>query len=95
MRLQSLIKKETRWQPTPVPGVEVADLIYESKYATRARRLILMRRRVDTEGGGKLLLDCPGYKYQALLTNLPERVSALEVWRDYHGRAGIEPSGAR
>ena len=91
VRVQRLIKKETRWEPTAVPGVEVADLLYESKYASRARRLVLLRRRVDDErGGGKLLLECPGYKYQALLTNLPQSVSALEVWRDYNGRAGIE-----
>jgi hypothetical protein len=89
-RLQSFIKKETRWEPTPIAGVEVADLVYESDYATRPRRLILMRRRVGTEGGGKLLLDCPGYKYQALLTNLPESVRALQGWRDYNGRAAIE-----
>ena len=89
-RLQSFIKKETHWEPTPMAGVEVADIVYESDSATRPRRMILMRRRVGTAGGGKLLIDCPGYKYQALLTNLPERVSALEVWRDYNGRAGIE-----
>ena len=89
-RLQGFIKKETRWEATPIEGVEAADIIYESDYATRARRMVLMRRRLDTEGGGKLLLDCPGYKYQALLTNLPASVSALEVWRDYNGRAGIE-----
>jgi hypothetical protein len=91
VRVQSLIKKQTHWQPTSVPGVEVADVIYESKYASRARRLIIVRRRVEDErGGGKLLLCCPGYKYQALLTNLPDQVGALEVWRDYNGRAGIE-----
>lgn len=91
VRVQRLIKKETRWQPTAVPGVEVTELIYESDYATRPRRLVILRRRVDDErGGGKRLLECPGYKYQALLTNLPESVGALEVWRDYNGRAGIE-----
>lgn len=91
VRVQSLIKKQTRWQPTNVPGVEVADLIYESRYASRARRMILLRRRVEDErGGGKLLLACPGYKYQALLTSLPAAVPALEVWRRYNGRAGIE-----
>ena len=47
-------------------------------------------RLVGGRAGGKLLLDCPGYKYQALLTNLPESVGALQVWRDYHGRAAIE-----
>ena len=91
VRVQGLIKKETRWQPSEVPGVELTDLIYESKHATRARRLVLLRRRIEDErGGGKRLLECPGYKYQALLTNLPASVGALAVWRDYNGRAGIE-----
>lgn len=91
VRVQTHIKKETRWQPTAVPGVEVTDLIYESKYASRSRRMVILRRRVEDErGGGKLLVSCPGYKYQALLTNLPWTVGPLEVWRDYNGRAGIE-----
>ena len=90
MRRQSLIKKETRGPPTPVPGVAVAGLLYESKYATRARRLILMRRSLDRDGGGKRLLACPGYKYQALRTSRPAGVGALEVWREDPGRAGLE-----
>jgi hypothetical protein len=92
VRVQSVIKKETAWEPTSVPGVEVAEVLYESRYASRARRLVILRRALaDERGGGKLLLHCPGYKYQALLTNLPrQQVSALEVWRDYNGRAGIE-----
>lgn len=92
VRLQSLIKKETRWEATALESVEVADVLYESKYASRVRRVILIRRRVDKKvrGGGKLLVDCPGYKFQALVTNLPARVSALQVWLDYNGRAGME-----
>ena len=91
VRVQSLIKKDTRWQATVVPGVDATDLLYESKHATRPRRLVLLRRRVEDErGGGKRLLECPGYKYQALLTNLPASVAPVEVWRDYNGRAGIE-----
>ena len=91
VRVQGVIKKETRWEPTEVAGVEVADVIYESASASRARRMVLLRRRVaDQLGGGKLLLDCPGYKFQALLTNLPAHIRPLEVWRDYNGRAGIE-----
>ncbi len=91
VRVQSLLKKETHWQPTEIAGVEVADLLYESKYMSQPRRLVLLRRRVEDErGGGKRLLDCPGYKYQALLTNLPAQVRAVEVWREYNGRAGIE-----
>jgi hypothetical protein len=42
------------------------------------------------QAGGHLLLDLPGYRYQALVTNLPQSVSAVDVWRRYHGRAGVE-----
>ena len=93
VRLTSLIKKETRWEPTQIEGTDVAEVLYESKYASRARRVVLIRRRIEQKkrGGGKLLLECPGYHFQALVTNLAvERVSALEVWLDYNGRAGIE-----
>jgi Transposase DDE domain group 1 len=41
-------------------------------------------------GGGKRLLEVPGYKFQALRTNLPASVDALAVWRRYNGRADIE-----
>ncbi len=89
--IQSLIKKEMRWEPSEVPGLEISECIYESRWASRPRRLVILRRRVEDErGGGKRLLECPGYKYQALLTNLPAQVRALEVWRNYNGRAGIE-----
>ena len=91
VRIQSLIKKQMCWEPTPMAGLEVTERLYESPSGSRPRRLVILRRHVDDErGGGKRLLDCPGYKYQALLSNLPQRVSALEVWRDYNGRAGVE-----
>lgn len=92
VRLRSLISKNTVWHSTPLEGTEVADVIYESKYASRARRLVIIRRRIERQdrGGGKLLLECPGYKFQALVTNLPSTVAPLEVWFDYNGRAGIE-----
>ena len=37
-----------------------------------------------------MLLEVPGYRFQALLTNLPSGYGALEVWRRYNGRADIE-----
>ena len=36
------------------------------------------------------MLDCPGYTFQALVTNLPASVPPLEVWRQYNPRAGCE-----
>lgn len=92
VRIKSLLRKTTTWLPTTVAGLEVAEVDYQSVSASRVRRLILIRRRVDVEsrGGGKQLFDCPGYKYQALVTNLPASVGPLQVWFDYNGRAGIE-----
>jgi hypothetical protein len=90
--VKNFIRRQTRWQATGMDGVEVADEIHTSKSASRPRRLVLLRRRIDAQGrgGGKMLLDCPGYKYQALLTNLPPSVDAIDVWRDYNGRANLE-----
>jgi hypothetical protein len=40
--------------------------------------------------GGKKLLEVEGYTFQALVTNLPETVPPIAVWRDYNKRAGCE-----
>ncbi len=40
--------------------------------------------------GGKTLLEVPGYRFQTRGTNLPRSMSALNVWRQYHGRADLE-----
>ena len=34
--------------------------------------------------------ELPGYRFQALVTNLPPSVDAVGVWRRYNGRAEIE-----
>ena len=56
------------------------------------RRLIVIRQRLEQrpQAGGKTLLEVPGYRFQALDTNLPRSVDALNVWRQYNGRADIE-----
>lgn len=90
--IQRLLKRDTLWQSTPVPGTEVAEVVHQEKGWSTARRLILLRHRLaDKERpSGKRLLDCPGYAFQALVTSLPETVKPIEVWRDYNGRAGSE-----
>jgi hypothetical protein len=35
-------------------------------------------------------LELAGYRFQALITNLPASVDALTVWRRYNGRADLE-----
>jgi hypothetical protein len=91
VKLQGLIRKETRWETGKVAGTEVAEIQYEGA-SGRSRRMILVRHRIRDKKrpGGKLLLDCPGYRFQALVTNLPASVGPLEVWLRYNGRAGIE-----
>lgn len=77
---------DAAWTPTEVPGIEVQDVTHEGG------RLVVLRQRVAERphAGGKQLLEVPGYKFQALRTNLPPAISALEVWRRYNGRADIE-----
>ena len=54
-----------------------------------AQSLVLRERiREDKEAVGRRLLDVPGYTYRVWVTNRTE--SALEIWRDYNGRATVE-----
>ena len=88
-KVQSFCRHDdAHWQATEMEGVEVQEVELDQP----GRRLIVVRQRIAQrpEAGGKRLLDLVGYRYQALVTNLPTGVSALEVWRRYHGRADIE-----
>lgn len=88
-KVQSLCRHDdTHWRDSGVEGVQVQ----EAQTPHLGRRLLLIRQRIATrpQAGGKLLLEVPGYRFQALWTNLPARVDALAVWRRYHGRADIE-----
>src|ERR1043165_4093895 len=70
---------------------QVAEVFYEGTKG-RQRRMVLIRHEIRQKkrAGGKLLIECPGYRFQALVTNLPVRVQPLEIWLEYNGRAGIE-----
>lgn len=88
-KVQTLCRHDDpHWQPTEVPGLTVQ----EGPAPAPGRRLILIRQRVQErpQAGGKTLLDVPGYRFQALVTNLPDSVDALTVWRRYNGRADLE-----
>ena len=77
---------ETAWTATEVSGLAVQEVAYHGA------RLIVVRQQIAERpnAGGKKRLEVPGYKFQALRTNLPVSVSPLEVWRRYNGRADIE-----
>jgi hypothetical protein len=88
-RLQSLCRHgDEHWQKTEIQGLEVQEVTGEAV----GRRLILIRQRIieRPQAGGKLLLEVPGYRFQALTTNLPAAIDPLAVWRRYNGRADIE-----
>jgi hypothetical protein len=87
--VQSLCRhQDDQWEKTGLEGFEVQEAPSEKV----GRRLILVRQRIADrpQAGGKLLLEIPGYRFQAFWTNLPASVSALSVWRRYNGRADIE-----
>lgn len=75
------------WEDTDVPGLEVQEV----EWHRPGQRLIVLRQRISQrpKSGGKLLVDVPGYRFQALLTSLPDS-SPVEVWRTYNGRADCE-----
>ena len=86
--LQTLCRHdETAWTATEVHGLAVQEVVEAD-----APRLIVVRQRIAErpQAGGKQLIEVPGYRFQALRTNLPPAVPPLEVWRRYNGRADIE-----
>jgi hypothetical protein len=90
--LQRLCRKETIWQRTEVVGTEVAEVWHQEVSWEKPRRLILIRHKVAEKKrpGGKKLIELEGYTFQALVTNLPQSVPPITVWRDYNARAGCE-----
>ena len=90
--LQRLLRQDLIWEPSEAPGTEVAQVWHKEINWPQPRRVILLRHRVAEKERpcGKKLVDCPGYLYQALVTNLAESVRPIAVWREYNGRAGCE-----
>jgi hypothetical protein len=91
--VQSLLRRETQWQATGIAGTEVAEIEHREADAPASARFLAIRHRLKDKtnrAGGKLLLDCPGYLYQVLVTNLPRTVPPVDIWRDYNGRAACE-----
>lgn len=88
-KVQTLCRHDdAQWQSTEVAGLAVQEVALERP----GRRLIVLRQRVAerAQAGGKTLWEVPGYRFQALVTNLAPSVDALGVWRRYNGRAEIE-----
>jgi anti-anti-sigma factor len=54
--------------------------------------VIRERIREDKAAVGRRLIDVPGYTFRAFVTNRNE--TAVELWREYNGRATIAPDRA-
>jgi hypothetical protein len=82
---------DAAWMATEIEGWEVQEI----DGTVLGRRVVIMRQRLSQrpEAGGKELLSVPGYRFQALATNLPASWSALAIWRRYNGRSDGEGSG--
>jgi hypothetical protein len=88
-KVQSLCRHdEAAWQSTEVAGLAVQEVSLDRP----GRRLIVIRQRVRArpQAGGKMLVEMAGYRFQALVSNLPPSLDALSVWRRYNGRADLE-----
>ena len=68
---------DEHWQATEVPGLAVQEVELDQP----GRRLVVVRQRVrqQPQAGGKTLFELDGYRFQALVTNLPPSVDALGV----------------
>ena len=88
-KVQSLCHHdEAAWQATEVPGLAVQEVELARPGAPVDRD---PPARADRpQAGGKTLLELAGYRFQALVTNLPPSLDALAVWRRYNGRADLE-----
>jgi len=54
------------------------------------RRFVVVREQLQTTkpAVGRKLIDLPGYVFRVFVTNRND--AALEIWRDYNGRAAVE-----
>ena len=77
------------WRDTEIAGVQVQEPAGERP----GERIIVVRQRIAerADAGGKMLLDLPAYRFQALITNLPSiQADTLSMCRRYNVRADIE-----
>ena len=74
---------DAAWEKVDMEGMEVHEIEAEQV----GRRILVLRHWIARrlEAGWKMLLNVPGYRFQALVTNLLQNMKALAVWRRYNG----------
>ena len=67
----------------------VSEFTYQAQGWSRARRVVVVRERLQDQGQGRMLLEVPGYSYCVYVTNL--KLPALQVRTLYQGRSSGRP----
>jgi hypothetical protein len=87
--LKSRLYQLTQWQA--VDGIySVSEFRFKLWNWKSERRFVVVRELIQTKkpAVGRKLIDIPGYVFRVFVTN--RNASALEIWRDYNGRAAVE-----
>ena len=93
VRMNAVIRRQmtglTNWAVVDT-GIGVSEFFYKAGEWEKERRIVVVRQNVKErpEAKGKWLLEIPGYRYQAYVTDLD--LAPAEVWRLYRGRADSE-----
>lgn len=87
--LKSRLYQVTQWQAIDKIYC-VTEFNFKLWNSKSERRFVVVREEVQTNKAavGRKLLDLPGYVFRVFVTN--RRDPALEIWRDYNGRATVE-----
>lgn len=93
VKMNAVVRRQmtglTNWVAVDT-GIGVSEFFYKAVGWDKERRIVVVRQSVKErpEAKGKWLVDVPGYRYQAYVTDL--ELAPVEVWRLYRGRADSE-----
>src|SRR6516165_1252981 len=87
--LKSRLYQINRWQALDEHYV-LSEFQFKLWNWKSARRFVVVREEIQSKRAavGRKLIDLPGYVFRVFVTNRSD--SALEIWRDYNGRAAVE-----
>jgi len=87
--LKSRIYQITNWQAVDAI-YSVSEFHFKLWNWKTNRRFVVVREQVQSSKAavGRKLIELPGYVFRVFVTNRSD--SALEIWRDYNGRATVE-----
>jgi hypothetical protein len=87
--LKSRLHQITEWQELDAIYA-VSEFRFKPWNWKSQRRFVVVREQIQTNkpAVGRKLIDLPGYVFRVFVTNRSD--AALEIWRDYNGRAAVE-----